>query len=88
VVNEDINVFDERDGLWALSTRVDPTADLNFLKNVFCNRLDPSATDAGTVGKMIIDATKKKGGQFSRLTLPGEIEKRARAKVEKLFSNK
>jgi len=88
VVDEDINVFDERDVLWALSTRVDPTADLNFLKNVFCNRLDPSATDAGTVGKMIIDATKKKGGQFSRLTLPAEIEKRARAKVEKLFSDK
>jgi len=84
VVDQDINIFDEREVLWAITTRVNPSNDLNFLKDVFCNRLDPSATETGTVGKMIIDATKKKGGQYNRLTLPAEIEKRAVAIVNAL----
>jgi len=86
VVDEDINIFDEREVLWAISTRADPSHAINILKDVFCNRLDPSATDVGTVGKIIIDATKKKGGQYKRLTLPKEIEKWAREKVASLYS--
>lgn len=85
MVDEDINLFDEREVFWAMATRVNPTLDTNFLKDVFCNRLDPSATEAGTVGKMIIDATKKKGGQYSRLTLPGEVIERAGKIVDALF---
>lgn len=77
VVDEDINIFDEREVLWALATRFNPGKDTNLLKDVFCNRLDPSATETGTVGKMIIDATKKKGGQYNRLTLPREAVERA-----------
>jgi len=77
VVDEDINIFDEREILWALATRVNPNKDTNLLKDVFCNRLDPSATEAGTVGKMIFDATKKKGGQYTRLTLPDEAVEKA-----------
>jgi 2,5-furandicarboxylate decarboxylase 1 len=86
VVNEDIDVFDEKEVLWAISTRVNPSLDINLLKNMFCNRLDPSATDSGTVGKMIIDATKKKGGQFTRLTLPEEIVNRAKRTVQELLT--
>ena len=77
VVDEDINIFDEREVFWALATRVNPGRDTNLLKDVFCNRLDPSATETGTVGKMIFDATKKKGGQYNRLTLPGEAVEQA-----------
>jgi 2,5-furandicarboxylate decarboxylase 1 len=86
VVDEDINVFDEKEVLWALSTRMDPSTDLNLLKDVFCNRLDPSATEVGTVGKMIINATKKKGGQYDRLTLPNEIENQASEKVARALA--
>jgi UbiD family decarboxylase len=88
VLDEDINIFDERDVFWAISTRVNPSSDTNILKNLFCNRLDPSATESGTVGKMIIDETMKKGGQYNRLTVPKAIERTARQKVEKLLSNR
>ena len=86
VVNEDINIFDEREVLWAISTRVDPSSDTNILKNLFCNRLDPSATELGTIGKMVIDATKKRGGQYTKLTIPRETEERAKQKVERIFN--
>ena len=88
VVDEDINIFDGREVLWAISTRVDPGTATNILRNVFCNCLDPSATEMGTIGKMIIDATKKKGGQYNRLTLPKEIEERVRKRVEQSLSGR
>jgi UbiD family decarboxylase len=84
VVDEDINIFDEREIFWALATRVNPSKDTNLLKDVFCNRLDPSATETGTVGKMIFDATKKKGGQYNRLTLPDEAVEKAGRIVDAL----
>ena len=77
VVDEDINIFDEKEVFWAMATRTNPSKDTNLLHDVFCNRLDPSATETGTVGKMIFDATKKKGGQYNRLTLPSEVVERA-----------
>jgi len=88
VVDEDVNVFDESEVLWAVSTRVDPCADVNVLKNIFCNRLDPSATEFGTIGKLIIDATKKKGGQYNRLTIPEKIIERAKIRVQQLLPGK
>jgi 3-polyprenyl-4-hydroxybenzoate decarboxylase len=58
------------------------------LKDVFCNRLDPSATKAGTVGKMIFDATKKKGGQYNRLTLPDDAVEKAGKVVNALLRSR
>jgi 2,5-furandicarboxylate decarboxylase 1 len=86
VVDEDINIYDEREVFWAISTRVDPSASMNVLKNVFCNRLDPAATEEGTVGKLIIDATKKKGGHYDRLTTPEEVIKKAGSLVKRYLS--
>jgi 3-polyprenyl-4-hydroxybenzoate decarboxylase len=60
---------------------------MNVLKNVFCNRLDPSATEDGTVGKLMIDATKKKGGHYNRLTTPEEVAKRAGDVVKRYLSH-
>lgn len=88
VVDDDINIFDIDEVLWAISTRIDPNVDINILKNIFCNRLDPSATEMGTIGKIIIDATKKKGGQYNRLTIPAGIEKRAKLIVQQSLSGK
>jgi 2,5-furandicarboxylate decarboxylase 1 len=86
VVDEDINIYDEREVFWAMSTRMDPSGSINVLKNVFCNRLDPSATEEGTVGKLIIDATKKKGGHYNRLTTPEEVAHRAGSLVKRYLS--
>lgn len=55
-VDEDIDVFDEQDVLWALATRFQADTDLFVIPNGFCNRLDPSSRN-GTSAKLGLDAT-------------------------------
>ena len=77
VVDEDIDIYNEQEVLWAIATRMQPDRDVNVIKNVFCNRLDPSAYDGGTSAKIIIDATKKKGWTFEKLTVPKNFREKA-----------
>jgi 2,5-furandicarboxylate decarboxylase 1 len=69
VVDEDVDVFDEKNVLWALATRMVPSRDITIIENCAGNALDPAAYDETRlkVGSMqdymIIDATKP-------LTLP------------------
>lgn len=76
VVDDDINVHDEQEVNWAIATRMQPDRDINLIKNVFCNRLDPSAYEEGTTGKLIIDATKKKRN-LSTLSVPKYYQEKA-----------
>lgn len=83
VVDEDIDIYNEQEVLWAIATRMQPDRDVNIIKNVFCNRLDPSAYGEGTSAKIIIDATKKKGWALDRLTIP----KNAKEKSARIIKN-
>ena len=56
VVDDDVDVFDPNDVLWALSTRVRWSADTVVVPGSSGNELDPSS-DRGIVDKVIIDAT-------------------------------
>jgi len=76
IVDDDIDVHNEQEVGWAIATRMQPDRDINIIKNVFCNKLDPSSHEDGTTGKLIIDATKKKG-IFDKLSLPKEAEEKA-----------
>lgn len=69
VVDEDINVFDEGEVMWALATRMQPDRDLLVIPNFICNKLDPSSRD-GVGAKLGIDATTPAGWTFERATLP------------------
>ncbi len=55
-VDEDIDVFNEEEVLWALATRFQADTDLFTVPKVFCNRLDPSSV-AGMSAKLGLDAT-------------------------------
>ena len=55
-VDEDVNVFDEEEVLWALATRFQADTDMFTVPQVFCNRLDPSSRD-GMSAKLALDAT-------------------------------
>lgn len=57
VVDADIDVFDDRQVLWALATRVQADRDVEIIRGVKGSRLDPSAPDPDYAAKMIIDAT-------------------------------
>lgn len=58
VVDADVNVFREEEVLWAVATRVQADQDVDVIKNVKGNTLDPSQTDDIMGAKMIVDATK------------------------------
>ncbi|MDX1414695.1 MAG: UbiD family decarboxylase, partial [Candidatus Promineifilaceae bacterium] len=44
-VDEDIDIFNEEEVLWALATRFQADTDMFVVPKVFCNRLDPSSVD-------------------------------------------
>lgn len=60
VVDEDINIFDMNDVLWAMMTRCDPERDLQTIKHAWSGPLDPAIhpDERGYNSRLIVDATK------------------------------
>lgn len=80
VVDEDIDVYNEEEVLWALATRVCPDLDVDIISRIAGGKLDPTAYDETRLkkgvmtSKMIIDATKPVGLPFPvRITPPKEL---------------
>ncbi len=66
VTDDDVDVRDWKDVLWALSTRVDPRRDTVFLDNTPMDYLDFSSPIAGLASKLGFDATEKWPGETTR----------------------
>ncbi len=66
VVDDDINVRNWTDVIWALSTRVDPLRDTVMVDNTPIDYLDFASPVSGLGSKMGIDATNKLPGETSR----------------------
>jgi len=66
VVDEDINVHDWNDVVWAISTRVDPARDTMIIEETPIDYLDFSSPVAELGSKMGIDATMKKSPEVNR----------------------
>jgi 2,5-furandicarboxylate decarboxylase 1 len=66
VFDEDIDVFNPTDILWALATRVQPHLQIIITEPIFRgNTLDPSLVDYIKTSCMIVDATKPLDRPFS-----------------------
>ncbi len=59
VVDDDINIRDWKEVVWAISTRTDPSRDSIIIKNTPIDYLDFASSNQGLGGKMGIDATNK-----------------------------
>ena len=66
VVDDDINVRDWNDVVWALSTRVDPARDCLTVESTPIDYLDFASPVSGLGSKLGIDATSKWPGEVSR----------------------
>ncbi len=66
VVDEDIDVRDWKEVVWALSTRVDPARDTLIAENTPIDYLDFASPVAGLGSKLGIDATSKWPGETAR----------------------
>jgi 2,5-furandicarboxylate decarboxylase 1 len=78
VVDDDIDVFDEEQVLWAVSNRFQADRDLVVIANAQGSELDPSAGPRGVNAKMGLDATKPLDGFPPELRVPEEVMKRIR----------
>jgi UbiD family decarboxylase len=85
VVDDDIDVFDESDVLWAVATRMQADRDLVVIGGSLGAMLDPSADERGVTAKLGIDATRPFGQPFGeKLVMAPERMARARALIDGL----
>jgi 2,5-furandicarboxylate decarboxylase 1 len=81
VVDEDVNIQNDEDVLWAVANLVQADQDIFIVPRARSSVLDPSSygldalfTGEGMVTKMGLDATRPVGVEFpKRVAVPGEI---------------
>ena len=66
VTDDDINVRDWKEVIWAITTRVDPVRDTLLVENTPIDYLDFASPVSGLGGKMGLDATHKFPGETNR----------------------
>ncbi|MFT5392858.1 MAG: 4-hydroxy-3-polyprenylbenzoate decarboxylase [Gammaproteobacteria bacterium] len=66
VVDDDIDVRNWQDVIWALSTRMDPARDITLVENTPIDYLDFASPVAGLGSKIGMDATNKLPGETTR----------------------
>ena len=82
VVDDDVDIRDDREVLWAMATRMQADEDIDVVRNAMGAILDPS-NRAGITAKMIVDATRPGPDFPPRHTLPPKAVEHARAILEK-----
>lgn len=79
VVDDDIDVFNEREVLFAVATRLQADKGVNIIKNARGGTLDPSQTSTTMGSKMIIDATKPVDRAFAeKIKVPKDVMARVK----------
>jgi 4-hydroxy-3-polyprenylbenzoate decarboxylase len=87
VVDEDVNVRDWEDVIWALSTRTDAARDLLVVENTPIDYLDFASPLAGLGSKWAIDATNKWPGETSRQWgTPISMDQDVKARVDAMWN--
>jgi UbiD family decarboxylase len=85
VVDDDIDVFDESEVMWAVATRMQADRDLVVIAGSLGAMLDPSADERGITAKLGIDATRPFGAPFAeKLVMAPERMAWARDLVDRL----
>ncbi len=81
VTDDDVNVRDWKEVIWALTTRVDPARDTLLVENTPIDYLDFASPVSGLGSKMGIDATHKWPGETQRewgkpIAMDAEVKRR------------
>ncbi|MFZ1852217.1 MAG: 4-hydroxy-3-polyprenylbenzoate decarboxylase [Nitrosomonas sp.] len=89
VTDDDINVRDWKEVIWAITTRVDPVRDTLLVENTPIDYLDFASPVSGLGGKMGLDATHKFPGETNRewgkpIVMDSEIKNRVSAMWDEL----
>jgi len=89
VVDEDVDIRDWKEVIWAITTRVDPIRDTTLVDNTPIDYLDFASPVSGLGSKMGIDATNKWPGETTRewgktITMDDDVKQRVDAVWESL----
>lgn len=86
VTDDDVDVRDWKEVMWALTTRVDPARDTLLVENTPIDYLDFASPVSGLGSKMGIDATNKWPGETTReWGTPIEMDAAVKARVDALW---
>ena len=90
VVDDDVNVRNWEDVIWAITTRMDPARDLTILENTPIDYLDFASPVSGLGSKVGFDATNKWPGETNRewgrpIVMSPEIIKKVDEMWDSLF---
>jgi 4-hydroxy-3-polyprenylbenzoate decarboxylase len=86
VTDEDVNVRDWKEVIWALTTRVDPSRDTLLVENTPIDYLDFASPVSGLGSKMGVDATNKWPGETQReWGTPIAMDAAVRQRVDQLW---
>jgi len=89
VTDDDINVRDWKDVIWAMTTRMDPARDTTIIENTPIDYLDFASPVSGLGSKMGFDATNKWKGETDRewgepIVMDENVKKRVDAMWDEL----
>jgi 4-hydroxy-3-polyprenylbenzoate decarboxylase len=89
VTDDDIDIRDWKEVIWAITTRMDPLRDTTLVEHTPIDYLDFASPVSGLGGKMGLDATNKWPGETTRewgrtITMDAAVEARVEALVARL----
>ncbi len=88
VTDDDVNIRDWKEVIWAVTTRVDPARDTLIVENTPIDYLDFASPVSGLGGKMGLDATNKWPGETTReWGTPIAMDAAVKAHVDKIWQD-
>jgi 4-hydroxy-3-polyprenylbenzoate decarboxylase len=88
VTDDDVNIRDWKEVIWAITTRVDPARDTLIVENTPIDYLDFASPVSGLGGKMGLDATNKWPGETNReWGTPIVMDATVKARVDEVWKD-
>jgi len=88
VTDDDINIRDWQDVIWAMTTRMDPVRDTVMIENTPIDYLDFASPVSGLGGKVGFDATNKWQGETQReWGVPITMTNDVKTKIDKMWDD-
>jgi 4-hydroxy-3-polyprenylbenzoate decarboxylase len=86
VTDDDVNVRDWKDVVWAMTTRMDPARDVTLVENTPIDYLDFASPESGLGSKIGMDATNKWKGETDReWGRPIAMKAEVKARVDEIW---
>ena len=90
VTDDDVNIRDWKEVIWAITTRMDPVRDTLLVENTPIDYLDFASPVSGLGGKMGLDATNKWPGETARewgrpIRMDAAVEQRVQGILESIM---